>query len=147
MTQLVEFNTTFLEKSYQWLNDDYVCDMLNCNHVTKEEQDKWYSNLKSDSNYLIWGISYNSIPVGACGLKSRNNVTSLFCYIGEKNYFGKGIGTQALTLLFEKAKIKKIKKIELSVQKRNVRAVKLYSKLGFTVKEEDKERYYMNIEL
>ncbi|MDO9256701.1 MAG: GNAT family N-acetyltransferase [Bacteroidales bacterium] len=130
----VEYDQTFLELSWLWLNDSEIKQMTNTPDFTRESQQIWYNSLKNKINYKIWGITNNGIPIGACGLK---NITSLDCeywgYIGNKAYWGKGIGAGILKTMEEKAKTLHLVSIWLQVMKINERAIMLYLKNGYTL--------------
>ena len=70
-----------------------------------------------------------------CGIhqvnwKDRLGVCGIM--IGEKNYWGKGYGTEAIELLMEYAfKTLNLNRIELMVYDFNQRAIHCYEKLGF----------------
>ncbi|MFW5804159.1 MAG: GNAT family N-acetyltransferase, partial [bacterium] len=93
----------------------------------------WFNGLADRNDYEIWGIEADGKPVGACGLK---NITEKDCeywgYIGEKSYWGHGIGSIVLSMLIEKARKKGLQSIWLKVLKTNSRAIKLYEKYGFS---------------
>jgi RimJ/RimL family protein N-acetyltransferase len=92
-------------------------------------QISWFNNIEIKNNYLIWGVIYNDIPVGVCGLK---NITSDDCeywgYIGEKVFWGIGLGTAIVKLMEKRACELELKSIWLSVLTDNERAIKLYTK-------------------
>lgn len=58
--------------------------------------------------------------------------------IGEKNYWGRGIGTMAIKKLLVLAAKDKIEKIYLEVRPDNLRAINTYKDCGFIVKETKK---------
>ena len=51
--------------------------------------------------------------------------------IGEESARGKGVGVQAMQFLEEQVKVQKLKRMELGVFEFNVRAIQLYTKLGY----------------
>lgn len=130
--ELVEFSESFLNISWTWLNIDEIKKLTNTPNISKQSQMDWFKSLPNKTDYEIWGIEANEKPIGACGLK---NITEIDCeywgYIGEKEYWGKGIGSKVLSILIEKAKQKKLKKLWLKVLYDNFRAIKLYEKYGF----------------
>lgn len=80
-------------------------------------------------------INYNEIPIGSTFLRDidfNNNKSEFGIFIGEDNYRGKGLGTQAtLNILrygFEKLNLNKI---FLRVLSNNTSAVNSYIKSGF----------------
>lgn len=131
---LVNYDHIFLELSWKWLNDSEIKQLTDTPDFTRESQQLWYNSLKTMINYKIWGIACNGIPIGACGLK---NITSVDCeywgYIGNKNYWGKGIGGVVLKKMEEKAISFDIGSIWLQVMKNNERAIRLYQKNGYSL--------------
>ncbi len=101
-------------------------------------------SIKSKKDYLIWGINTNSNKIGACGLKK---ITKLDCeywgYIGEKEYWGKGIGKTMMNLVEEKARDLKLKSIWLKVLVNNERAINLYHKCDYIIEKEQGQIFLM----
>lgn len=132
--ELVYFSELYLNLSWDWLNDNEIKELTNTPTVTKQSQKDWYNYLYYRNDYEIWGIEVDNKPIGACGLK---NITDKDCeywgYIGEKDYWSKGVGSKALSMLIIKARKKGLKYIWLKVLKSNIRAIKLYEKYGFSI--------------
>lgn len=83
-------------------------------------------------DYKIWGVAYNHIPVGVCGLKNINEQQAEYWgYIGEMDYWGKGIGSKMMEFMEEKARDLKLKTLVLKVAATNKRAIRLYEKAKF----------------
>lgn len=92
--KFVTYDEEFLELSWIWLKDAEVKELSSSTDFTKEEQQKWFNNIKTDKKYRIWGIEADDKPIGAAGLKRiTENNACIFWYIGAKDYWGKGIGT------------------------------------------------------
>ena len=93
-------------------------------------------------------MKYDSIPIGVCGLK---NITKSECeywgYIGEKKYWGKGLGKQMLASMIKEASNRDIKTVILKVLKTNQRAINLYANFGFSIIKTDDNIYLMSITL
>lgn len=134
---LVDFTSEFLKLSWIWLIDDEISRLTNTPSFGVKEQQIWFSKISEKSDYLIWGIEFNSKKIGACGLKKiTKNDCEYWGYIGEKAYWGRGIGTGILRILIRKAKELDLDSIWLQVIKTNDRAINLYIKLNFTFEEE-----------
>ncbi len=146
--ELVKYNSVFLDLSWKWLNDKEIKVLTNTPDFSIDEQKKWFSKLDSQDDYLIWGIKYNNKPIGACGLK---NITDESCeywgYIGEKKYWGMGIGKTILASLLGKATQMGKKNVWLKVNKTNERAVNVYKKNGFLIEKESEEELKMRVYL
>ncbi len=142
--QIVDYDKGFLNNSWEWLNEYEIKKLTNTPDFTKEDQLRWYQSIQNKQDYLIWGIVADSTPIGVCGLKK---ITQEDCeywgYIGEKEYWGKGIGRNIMNLLEEKAKDINLKSIWLQVVQDNNRAIKLYEKSGYQIEKEEKELIFM----
>lgn len=75
-------------------------------------------------------------PIGITSLIQidfKNRHAECIIDIGEKSYWGKGIGTKAMTLLLDYAFLEmNLHRVSLRVFSFNHKAIKLYKKLGFT---------------
>lgn len=104
-----------------------------------EEEEKWYEsliNLKDSYNFAIEDLGSGKY-IGGCGINQinwLNRIAIIGIFIGDKNYWGKGYGTDAVNTLvkfiFEQMNMNKVK---LSVFSFNERAKKCYEKCGFKV--------------
>ena len=123
--------------------------LTNTPDFTKENQLTWFSSLKSKKDYFIQGILYNNIPVGVMGLKNITQVQAEYWgYIGEIDFWGKGIGSTMMDVAIQKAKELNLEKIYLTVLEDNFRAKNLYKKFNFKEKEGSKDGLvYMELEL
>jgi len=132
MPLLVDFDLVFLDKSWGWLNDPDIKKLTLTPDFTKTDQIDFYNSLPQRTNYWIKGIMENGGPVGVVGLKNINETDAEYWgYIGEKSYWGKGLGSFMIHSSVEKAKELSLSKIYLKVSKENERAKQLYVKKGF----------------
>jgi len=142
--EFVEFDRDFLSKSWEWLNDREIKYLTNTPDFSKEEQVEWFNKIRARTDYLIYGVIVDSMKVGACGLK---NITENDCeywgYIGEKHYWGRGIGKVMMDFIEEKAKELKLKSIWLKVIDNNERAIALYKRVGFKIEKFDNKLIIM----
>lgn len=107
--------------------------------ITFEEEKAWVigqSAMKDTYSFAIENLE-NGRYIGGCGINSvdwKNSVAVVGIFIGDKDLWGKGYGTDAMSVLiafiFEQMNIHKIK---LNVYSFNERAIKSYKKVGFTV--------------
>ncbi len=89
---------------------------------------KMYKN-KEDFHYII---NVNKKVIGHISLsKKRKDYYDIQIVIGNKKYWGKGCGTQAIQIILKKAKKIGLKHISLEVRPDNIRAIKAYEKSGF----------------
>jgi RimJ/RimL family protein N-acetyltransferase len=145
---LREFDEIFLRRSWEWLHDPETKFLTNSPDFTKEQQLEWFLSLPVQKEYLIWGIETDTIPIGACGLK---NISETDCeywgYIGDKKYWGRGLGKEIVLLLETKARDMGKLSLWLRVIKENPRAISLYRKQGFIVESETYNLYVMRKQL
>lgn len=104
------------------------------------EEDEWIKSQKSNKNgeynFAIEDIKTKRY-IGGCGIQNVNwltRVATVGIMIGDKDYLGKGYGTDAMKVLMNFIfKDMNIHKIRLSTFSFNVRAQKSYEKCGFKV--------------
>ncbi|QFS45351.1 GNAT family N-acetyltransferase [Nostoc sphaeroides] len=130
----VTFDKTFLEHSWVWLQDEEIRDLTMTPNFSKEQQINWFNSLKQRYDYLIWGIQFQGNPVGAFGIKNiRSNSGEYWGYIGNKSYWGKGIGKWMINTSIEYASKNDIECLYLRTNYQNTRAINLYLKTGFII--------------
>lgn len=136
LVQLCPFDIVFLNLSQGWLNDPEIKSMTNCSDFSEEQQRAWFESLERRKDYLIWGVTVDGKPIGVCGLK---NISVSDCeywgYIGDKAFWGRGIGNEILIQIEAKAMILKVSSIWLKVNDNNERAISLYKKHGFHIEQ------------
>lgn len=148
MIRLVDYNETFLDLSWKWLNDPEIKSLTNTPDFTRADQWNWFTSLKNKHDYLIFGILYEEKPIGACGLKNISNGSAEYWgYIGEKDYWGRGIGKLILDEVIRVAKDLGVKRVWLRVVKNNTRAIKLYERVGFVKFDESNVELFMERKL
>lgn len=136
---LVEFDKSFLDKSFIWLNDSEIKYLTMTPNLTREQQEKFFDNLPLRKDYWIYGIQFGYAKIGACGLKNiSDNRAELWLYIGEKSFWGKGIGGVVMRELEKIAIQNNISTLFLKVLKQNMNALTLYERLGYVITEDQK---------
>lgn len=135
--ELIRDHLSYREK---WLNDQEVNRYLG--HQVREGTDKlfhqkWFDKYEVDESRKIFLIELNGKPVGQVGLLDINPLdknAGLYILIGEKKYWGKGIGSKAMEFILDYGFNKlNMHKIWLEVHARNKNAIKLYEKFGFVI--------------
>lgn len=148
MIKVIDFDMEFLDKTRFWLNDDEIRFLTMTPKFSHQEQINWFKSLKTNKNYYIKGIEYNGEKIGVVGLKNINGVNGeYFGYIGEKKYWGLGIGKEMLRYIENYCKKIGIKKIYLKVLKNNKRAFLLYKNFNYTIVEVTDKIYIMEKEV
>ena len=134
-----DFTRIVLEKSWEWLSDSEIKGLTATPNFDRDTSVKWFESLKSRNDYLVKAMYYNDKPIGVFGLKNLNEIDGeAFGYIGEKEYWGKTVGVQALEFLINYGKSINLKSIYSVMLKTNLHSYKLHRRLGF-VNEGDKD--------
>lgn len=131
-----------------WLNDEVVNKYLETRQSNMESLRQYISNKFEADDCLFFGIFWkeNNKHIGNIKLEPIDFATkkaTLGILIGDKNFWGKGLGTEAVNLVTNYAFNElEIDEVNLGVLSDNKPAVKMYEKCGFTTFKVDKE--YMN---
>jgi RimJ/RimL family protein N-acetyltransferase len=140
LVRLGPIERDYLPRYAEWLNDWEVRRFLAPNlpqPLTIQDEEDWFNRQRNDQDsrhFSILTLAQGQL-VGNCGLhqidwSNRHAIFGIF--IGDKNYWGKGLGTDATrTLLrygFEEAGLQRI---ELEVFSFNPRGIRVYEKCGF----------------
>lgn len=122
-----------------WLNDPKVNRYLETRKTTIDEVKKYIKEKNKNPNCLFLGIflKENNKHIGNIKLEPINFSlynTTLGLLVGDKNYWGRGIGTEATKLLVNYAFQKlNLKEVNLVVISENIAALKVHEKVGFKV--------------
>ncbi|WP_077368750.1 GNAT family N-acetyltransferase [Anaerosalibacter sp. Marseille-P3206] len=130
-------------KATSFVNDEELKKLLVTNipfPMTLWEEEEWVKSQKSSQNgsynFAIEDIETKKY-IGGCGIQEVNwlsRVATVGIMIGDKEYWGKGYGTDAMKVLMDFIFNKmNIRKIRLSTFSFNMRARKSYEKCGFEV--------------
>lgn len=91
--------------------------------------------LNNDNKLYI--ICVDSLKIGAIWIEkidTKGGLAWIGLFIGDSNYWNKGIGTRSILLIFNIAfEELKLNYIWLNVREKNIRAIECYKKLGFTI--------------
>ena len=126
-----------------WCNDPEIRHLFQPNFletpledVTPEELIYHYIMNRSKFNYLIWDVDVLvgevSVDIAFDHLLKRVPPTGwISICVGNKDYWGKGVGAIAIQFIEEKCRERGLERIELGVFDYNSRARQLYLKLGY----------------
>ena len=140
LVRLGPIERDYLPHYVEWLNDWEVRRFLapTLPHpLTIQDEDDWFNHQRTDQHSKVFAILTRSEGrvIGNCGLHQidwPNRAATLGIFIGDRNYWGKGFGTDAIrTLLrygFEQANLHRI---QLEVFAFNPRALRVYDQCGF----------------
>jgi [ribosomal protein S5]-alanine N-acetyltransferase len=122
-----------------WLNDEETTKGLASGVFPSSIEDlkKFVEGVIGNKNVVMFAICDNETNVHIGNIKLDNfdwvsRTCELGVLIGNKNYWGKGIGSEVcgLTLTYAFTDLN-IRKVSLAVYENNPAAIKLYEKLGF----------------
>ncbi len=130
---LVTYDERCLEKSWGWLNDPETRELTMTPHFTREDQRRFFEQLPSRTDYRIWGVALGGVElIGAAGIKNhRWSIAEYWGYIGEKKYWGRGLGRSLVAKVESEARELGFNGLDLIVSAKNTRAIALYEKVGF----------------
>jgi len=129
----------------RWLNDPGVNKYLETRKVTIEGLKKYIKEKNTADNCLFLcildresGKHIGNIKLEPIDFESKKAVLGIL--IGDKNYWGKGIGTEATKLLVDYAfNNLNIKEVNLGVISENKAAIRVYEKAGFKTTKIEKD--------
>lgn len=142
LVRLREYKKEDVKLAQDYINDPEVKRLLNPGIpylYTLEDEQKWFDSLSASNDTYSFAIETleDSKYIGGCGINRidwKNSVAEVGIFIGDKDKWGKGYGTDAMRILvkfiFEQMNINRIK---LNVFSFNQRAIKSYEKCGFKV--------------
>jgi len=143
-----------LPRFVQWLNDPEVRDNLELYQpLSTPQEEKWFEEIlkrnideqplgiemKADGSWqLIGNISFFN-------LDRREQSAEVGIFIGEKKYWGKGYGTEALDLMVGHGfRHLNLNRIFLRVFETNPRGIRSYEKAGFSHEGRMRQARYQN---
>lgn len=132
---LQAYDKACLDKSWVWLNDPEIRELTMTPVFTREDQTKFFDQLSHRLDYCIWSVLLDGTEViGVAGLKNhRGSCAEYWGYIGEKQYWNKGLGRGLIDAVEQKAKQLGFTELYLKVTVANPRAIELYEKVGFVI--------------
>ena len=124
------------EKFTAWLNDLEITEYLTLypSIINVQSEKALLENLSKEHNYSVIDKNTDEL-IGNCGLSNIdyiNQTAEVGIFLGDKNFWAKGYGTEALNLLVDYGfKALNLHTIMLKVYSFNERAIKCYEKIGF----------------
>lgn len=134
-----------------WLNDPEVNKYLETKEATIDELKQYIKDKNEDPNCLFLGIflKENNKHIGNIKLepiKFDDMRATMGILIGGKDYWGKGMGTEATKLLVDYAfNILGIREVNLGVISENKTAIRVYEKVGFKYENKTPDSVVMSI--
>jgi [ribosomal protein S5]-alanine N-acetyltransferase len=129
------------EKYLSWLNDPQIRRYLESGifPYTRGDLVKYYEQIASSPNNVFLSIidkesdqHIGNIKLGPINWVHRKGTLGIL--IGEKSFWGKGVGSEALHLMIEYGFFRlNLKRIDLGVYAEHKAAIRIYEKIGFQV--------------
>lgn len=121
----------------KWYNDPAVRKTLVIDEVFElEKTSDWFHTLAANQTRADFMVeSLDGAPIGITGLidfDQKNKTAQCYCVIGEKEYWGKGLGTEIHSVLFQWGfEELDIEKIWAHIRTNNPAIFRVVEKLGF----------------
>ena len=98
--RLEPYDRTYLDLSWEWLRDPEIKALTRSPDFTREQQQAFFESLPGREDYKIWGVASDAgEKIGAAGIKHIDGLNGeVFLYVGERAYWGRGVGGQILEL-------------------------------------------------
>ena len=139
-------------KYAEWINDLEITINLGplySQTINLEAEKKFCDILSNEHNYSIVDLNSNDL-IGNCSfleVDHINQTADIGIFIGKKELWGKGYGTEAMSLLLDYGfKALNLHNVYLRVYPFNERAIKCYEKIGFKFIGKRREAINRNME-
>ncbi len=134
--EIILRNLTKKDSQYfiKWWRDKELIALTSGDFTSLSDQEiqKQVDEMATDKNSVHFMIEADGKIVGHVNLNKIDEETAeLQIVIGEKDYWGKGIGQDAIIQILKKAVKIRYKKIITEVRPENQRAINLYKQTGF----------------
>jgi len=144
----------FLPLFVAWLNDPEVrANIAAILPFSLDEENNWYENMLKNPQAerpLTIEVSQDGgwVPIGNCGLHaidSRNRSSEFGIFIGDKTYWNRGYGSEAVQLMVRHGfTTLNLHRIYLRTFETNLRAIHVYEKAGFIHEGRFRQAEYRN---
>jgi RimJ/RimL family protein N-acetyltransferase len=136
---LVPLREEDAETLFLWITDRELVELSSrFAPPTPEQHRRWFDEVRSGDDVEIYGIRLvedEGRLIGSCQLHSIDHdhkSAELQIRIGERDSWGRGLGTEAVTLLVRRAfEGLGLHRVQLQVFATNARAIRAYEKAGF----------------
>ena len=142
----------------EWLNDPEVIEGIMINYpISQADEEGWFERmLTHPADERVMGIEAKDVPpesqadswklIGTCAFNSidwRLRAAEFGILIGDKAYWNRGYGTDAVRLLVRYGfTTLNLNRIYLHVFETNPRAIRAYEKAGFTLEVRERQAEY-----
>lgn len=143
--------TSDLSEEYlSWFEDKNVTAFSENQYrkFTRKSQIQYIQRLKKDLNYHLYGIFYQQKHIGNIVLGPINKIhqrAEITYMIGDKNFWGVGVGTYVISLMIQIVKTNfKLKKLYASCASENIGSKKVLLKNNFKIEGRRKKHNLYN---
>lgn len=145
----VAFDEEFLVLSFQWLQEPEMAHLTQVPVFDFDAQRAWFDGLTARTDYAVWGIRYNDIPIGALGLKDIgvNDGAEYFFYIGLKEYWGRGVASWAYQVVSRETRDRGLRYLYGTIASYNTRSLSVHVGLGMQIAEVRDGTYWVVADL
>ncbi|WP_353085168.1 GNAT family N-acetyltransferase [Flavobacterium sp.] len=139
--------------SFKWRNDPKIWELTGSKpkqEITLEIEHDWIKKAIADKTTKRFAILVDDVYVGNIQLTDiiEYDTAQYHVFIGDRNYWGKGIAKLATNQILYYAKVVLgLKNIFLKVRKENFSAIKVYKKNGFKIVNEKEDWIKMNCDI
>ncbi len=142
-----------LPRFVKWLNDpDVIAGLIMYLPISMAQEESWFENMHkrpADEHPLVIEVHQQGdawVMVGNCGFHNidwRCRAAEVGIFIGEKQYWNLGYGTETMRLLLRHGfNTLNLNRIALDVYVTNPRAVRAYEKAGFVLEGRKRQGMY-----
>jgi RimJ/RimL family protein N-acetyltransferase/glycosyltransferase involved in cell wall biosynthesis len=139
--------------SWKWRNDPKIWELTGSkpkHKITHEIEHDWIQKAIADQTTRRFAILVDDVYVGNIQLTDiiEYDTAQYHVFIGDRNYWGKGVAKLATYQILYYAKVVlELKNIFLNVRKENLSAIKVYEKNGFKTVNEKEGWIKMNCDI
>ena len=132
----------------RWFNDPEVRSYLQMYMpMSTAQEELWFEAQLKDPDRHLFGIeTLEGKLIGNLGIEDidrKNRSATLGIVIGEKEYWGQGYGTEAITTLLRFIFTEmNLHRVSLAVYEYNRRAIRCYEKCGFKMEGQKREAHF-----
>jgi RimJ/RimL family protein N-acetyltransferase len=129
----VPFDEVYFDRSKEWLADTELVWLIRADPVADQrERQDWFEGLDQRADYAVWGIEYSGQPVGVMGIKQigLDDGAEYFMYIGERQFWRKGIGRWALREIQSEVRSRGLTWVYGRIAHHNERSMRAHLALG-----------------
>jgi len=119
----------------KWINDPEIRCLTAFDErpFNKIKEEEWFEKMNKNKNVILFAICLDDANfIGNIGITLLSGNALLGIMIGEKEYLGRGYGTEAIKLVLDYCfNTLNLHRVALGVFEFNERAIKCYEKVGF----------------